>query len=447
MLSFSCVNSQSFRAQTSLDVSKPKSSQKGSNVDVAALAIGAFTGASIVGAVAAHRISSLKKIKTDAKNSSISQKADEILHKIEPKELEKTALYQSFQDSKKNFFEFIKDVEAPAKEVKEFLLGITKSAEHSKAFVQEVSSNPRKSQEITSQLVQKIGGPRNFAEWYFHNDGYQKAYAKHVDNLFEKAKSPNDLIQQSPNWQYYKFIQKFGKDFSIGELPQQIGGIEKHRQMISNLLRNEQMPDGIKLIKKFDPGYSGKEVALIEVADKKFVIKYHQNCEEYSPKLKKFNEEILKNEDTNWLGEYYLDKHKENEMMKADSGFIDAQVDYYLRSNNNQNSSYFHFYDNKTSSSIYELAEGQPLDMQDVPILHANRKMPDMNKLGIIYNDIKSDNFKVNDGNVKIIDSGESSYIDVMRPECPEYHFRLPNNSGLDLPSFLAGINLDKING
>ncbi|MDD3419734.1 MAG: hypothetical protein PHE78_03930, partial [Candidatus Gastranaerophilales bacterium] len=393
MIQLSCVRTQSFRAQTSLDTPKSKPSQVGSKVDMGTLAIGAATGAAIVGAIAAHRISSLKKIKTDAKDSAVTQKvfADEILYKIEPKELEKTALYQSFQDSKKNIFEFVQEVEAPAKDVKEFLFGVTKSLEHSKAFVKEAISDPRKSQEITTKLVQKVGGSRNFAEWYFHNDGYQKAYEKHIVGFFERAKTPNDLIHQSPNWHYYKVVQKFGKDFSVGELPRQIGGIEKHRKMISSLLTGQEMPEGIKLIKKFDPGYSGKDVALVEAGNKKFVIKYHQNCEEYSPQLRAFNEQIMKNDETSWLGEYYLDKHKENEMMKSDSGFINAQIDYYLRSNNNQNSSYFHFYDNKTASTIYELTEGQPVDMQDVPILDVNRKMPDMNKLGIIYNDIKAD--------------------------------------------------------
>ncbi|MDD3420062.1 MAG: hypothetical protein PHE78_05620, partial [Candidatus Gastranaerophilales bacterium] len=65
----------------------------------------------------------------------------------------------------------------------------------------------------------------------------------------------------------------------------------------------------------------------------------------------------------------------------------------------------------------------------------------------IIYNDIKADNLKANGDNLKTIDSGESSYVDVLRPGCSEYHFRLPNNCGLDLSTFLAGLNLDKING
>jgi hypothetical protein len=66
-------------------------------------------------------------------------------------------------------------------------------------------------------------------------------------------------------------------------------------------------------------------------------------------------------------------------------------IDRYLNLNNCENSIKMHFYDSKTSSVLYEYAEGEKYN-KDLNILNVNKVLPDLNNLGIIYNDISSDN-------------------------------------------------------
>ena len=56
------------------------------------------------------------------------------------------------------------------------------------------------------------------------------------------------------------------------------------------------------------------------------------------------------------------------------------------------------------------------------------------NDLGIYYNDASPNNFVERDGKLIVIDIGESSFIDPLRPGVPNLHFELPNWSGRALP-------------
>lgn len=405
-----------------------------------------LTGAAAVG-VLGHKMYVSKAEKGASKVAEASSSATEILHKVAVKDFEKTALHAKFVESKKSILTFIQETEAKPEEMKEFLLGVTAHAEKSEEFVKEVIADPRKSRAITRTLVEKVGGQKNFVDWYFAPQGYQRAYKRFMKKAFESAKTPEELLKMSPNWHYHRLMSKFGKDFTVGELPKGFGTIEAYRDMAGKILRGkgEELPNGIKRIQEFESGFSDKAVFLIEADGKKYIFKMHKDYEEYYPTLKTANDGLRNGESTQKLKEEYFAKIEENHQMKSDSVFINAQLDFYLKSHNCTNVANIHFFDAKTKSSLYEVVEGEPIKIEEAQILDVNRNMSDLNSLGIIYNDINNNNFRVKNGKMGTIDSGESSYIDVLRPGCADYHFKLPNWSGMDLPSCLAGINLDKI--
>ena len=91
--------------------------------------------------------------------------------------------------------------------------------------------------------------------------------------------------------------------------------------------------------------------------------------------------------------------------------------------------------DAKTSSVLYDYLSGTNQSITDI-----NKQLPDLKKLGIIYNDIFSDNFREKDGVLKIIDSGESSFIDLLKPTVPNFQIELPNWSGNNILSTLGAL-------
>ena len=376
--------------------------------------------------------------------SMIKDGIKETVFAVAVKDFEKTSLYLKFINSRKSFVDFIKNSKDSPSEMKEFLFGVTSHPEISQKFIADITSNTRKSRSITNDLVQKVGGQKNFIDWYFHPKGYQASYEKFAENAFNSAKTPDELFQLSPNWQYYKIVEKFGTNFTAGVLPKEIGGVEQYRDIVSKIMHREELPQGVSIVNELKPGLSGKSAVAIKIDDKKYVLKFHIDPVEFSPELKRSNLDLLENKSTSWLGDYYFERIKENELMKSDSVFLNAQIDLYLKHHNSQNVANIHFFDSKTKSSLYELAEGDTLSQQDT-ILSLNQKISDSTDLGIIYNDVQPSNFMVKNGIIKNIDSGDSSYVDILRPGCSYYHFNSPNLCGMSMPSCLAGLNLDNL--
>lgn len=414
------------------------------------LTLGLLGGAIGVG-LFSHRIYKLNKALAEKNKKSVDM-AEQIkpplasqnshgdsqpngLFNIEIKDFEQTKLYEKYKNSKKQIFEFVKDANEKPEEIKEFLFGVTSHSEKSREFIKEITQNPRKSKEITKTLVEKIGGKENFVDWYFKEKGYQNAYAKHVDNVFNQAKKPEELLKVSPNWQYYKLEEKFKNDFTIGELPTGIKNIETYRTIVQQALHNKDFPEGINKIKNLEQGLSGKGACLIELDNKKYVLKYHYDYTEYSQGLKDAKDKEP------WLNDTFFKKVQEDVSMKSDSAFINAQTDYYLGQNNCQNNANIYFFDAKTNSSLYEFVEGDSYKPKELDILTINKELKSFNDLGITYNDVQPNNFKVANGTIKCIDSGESTYSDILKPGVSHYHFKSPNLNGLDLQTCLAGLN------
>ena len=315
------------------------------------------------------------------------------------------------------------------------LYKITNDDKKFSEFAEQVIKNPRKSAETVSKLLKLAGSIKNFLNWYLGENGYKDKYIKFIDNLVNNAQKPEELLKISPNWGIWTLENKFGKDFFIGNIPDDIGSYKTYEKLVKKLLKNEDT--GFR-VHEFTNGLSGKRTFMLDTGKNKYVLKAQQDFSLYSEKLKSALEQ------DSWLQDTFINIYKQNENMKSDSSYLNAMLDFYLNLNNCPNGTKIYCFDAKTSSVLYDFIEGSKCSKK-LGIKNINQYLPDLKKLGIIYNDIHADNFREQDGILKIIDSGESNFIDLLKPTVPYLQIELPNWSGNNILSILGGLQYLKI--
>lgn len=343
-------------------------------------------------------------------------------------DLEDTALYKKFETSGKNIVNFIRQSMEDSGKIKEFLFAITSDEAASKEFIKEIVANPRDSLHITKMLKDKIGGIKNLTEWLQEDGGYFSAYKKYANDLFENAKSPDDLLKVSPNWHLFALQRRFGKDIRFGYIPEDFKFVDDfknfanwlaylplERGKVSKLEYNRQN----LLIEPLSFGESSKIPLKIQMAN--------WNDEPISkPYVIKVQSRWFRHDDNS--------SAKIAEAYRSDSVFVDAQIDRYLNLNDCKNANKLYFYDYGAEMAIYDLEDGTAPDFMYNGIRYVNKRLQDLNDLGVYYNDATPSNFIEKDGKLTVIDIGESSFIDPLRPGIPHLHFELPNWAGSSLP-------------
>jgi len=306
---------------------------------------------------------------------------------------------------------------------KKLMFKITADECLSEKFILEMINNPKNSKENIRILNEKIGGDKQLFEWMFAPTGYQEAYSKYIVKLYEKSTSPDELIKYSPNWNVWKFKEKFGSDFTIGKLPKAFGEIDDYRNIFHKALVTDKHKSiqGIKFGEYIGGGLSGKAVRKLEADGKKYILKFQGSDLSHS------NEDL-----------------KDIASMHSDSTFLNAQLDRYLHLNGYQQNAKLIFFDYKTNSALYEMSEGDiPQNIDN--IIDVNKQLGDLNKYGVYYNDINTGNFLINNGKISFIDSGESSFADFFKPGISGFHFELPNLNGESIINTAAAMQLSKI--
>ena len=312
--------------------------------------------------------------------------------------------------------------------IKEFLFAITSDEAASKEFIKEIVANPRDSLHITKMLKDKIGGIKNLTEWLQEDGGYFSAYKKYANDLFENAKSPDDLLKVSPNWHLFALQRRFGNDIRFGYIPEDFKFVDDfknfanwlaylplERGKVSKLEYNRQN----LLIEPLSFGESSKIPLKIQMAN--------WNDEPISkPYVIKVQSRWFRHDDNS--------SAKIAEAYRSDSVFVDAQIDRYLNLNDCKNANKLYFYDYGAEMAIYDLEDGTAPDFMYNGIRYVNKRLQDLNDLGVYYNDATPSNFIEKDGKLTVIDIGESSFIDPLRPGIPHLHFELPNWAGSSLP-------------
>ncbi len=340
------------------------------------------------------------------------------------KELSQTKLYSDYKSSNKSFFEFIKSVKATPGKVSEFLFGITKDEEASRKFISEINAEPKNADLNTKILLEKMGNSKNFKAWYYHQDGYQRAYERYFKKeVFENNNvSVDDMVKIAPNLIIealkLKSLRTTGsQDFVIGNIPADIGTIEEFRTLTQKIRNSKLVKEFVKFrdfmedldafaekypeakanavnparfakdfLKAKITAYRNEKDALkkrdleqqvpflkfmkettINVGGKRYT--YTPILRPYSTKLlfalqpqKTANKYFVTMEMFNNLEKTCKNSvDKENSAMRPDSPFLNAVFDYYLKLNGCENVPDVKFYDYASNAVVYPFIKGESL--------------------------------------------------------------------------------------
>lgn len=438
------------------------------------------------------------------------------------KPLENTKLYQPFkkqQDGlfKKGYFEFIKQYPVKSKyavnAVREFLFGITANEEAAKSFIEEITANPRTADSNLNVLLNKIGGVNNFKDWYYHKDGYQRAYERYFKKeIFENNNvSVADMVKISPNLMIdamkLKSLKTTGsQDFIVGEVPAEIGTIEDFRSL-TEVVRNSKLVKEFIKFRNFmedldsfsikypeakknavNPARFAKDFlkskisAYLKVSDKSEklelekqvpFLKYMNTTEavingksyKYSPILRPYSTKLLFSLEPDGAKEKYFvtmemfndtkktcknSADKENSAMRPDSPYLNAVVDYYLRSNGCENVPEMKFYDYASNAVVYPFIQGEHIKpkgrVDDLGVLFEdkalNKELKPLKELGIFITDCFYENFMkdTKTGKTLIVDNGHAKYSNPLRPGVKMIHMGFADLYGRDFVSLDAGL-------
>ena len=379
------------------------------------------------------KIKNLTKQINKLKNSNLSsmppQQPEEVLipYKILP--LKDTLLFKKFTDSKTSFLQFITECNEPASKVKEFLFGITSEKETAAEFIEEIIKNPRESAKNLNLIKNKTGGYKNLSEWLMAPGGYQEAYNKYI-----REKVPDmtieEMIKLSPNWHIY-FLKTKANNLTFGELPEEFKKLGDYSHFVNWLanMRGE-FRQGEKVLKEYG-GQHMEIQSLKEGLSGKYPLKiqFIDMCTN-KPKGKPY---ILKIQEL--YGCNNNEFAKESIAYRSDSVFINAQIDHYLNLHKCENTVKFHYFDYASNSGLYEFINGKNC-IETENIMTGNKLLHDLNLLGIYYNDVCATNILKYGETYKIIDIGDSSFIDPLRPGVKGLQFEVPNWCGIAAPNY-----------
>lgn len=412
---------------------KPKKEFKFSNPSTGQVIYSGLTTAGILGLTAVliakqGKINTLRKIVKDngiPSNIKTETTVENLIpYKIE--DLSENKLYKAFSETKDSFINFLKSTKEDAQSVKNFLFSVTADTKTSDDFLKEILQDPRKDIENLKLIKNKLGGEKNLLEWLQAPNGYNDAYGKHIEKLISNPdRTAEDLLSISPNW----FLKEFhdiskSENFTFGTLPEELQKIDNYGHFV-NWLNNMQF--GEKETKMLEYGGNYMHVTRINkgVSGKApYLIEFNKS----TPNEKAY---VLKAQQSWGCDTPYA---KENLCYKSDSAFMNAQMDYYLTLHRCENSPKFYYYDYNSNSALYEFQNGN--DATGIEnILDANKRLKDLNSLGIYYNDACSSNFVEKDGILKVIDIGDSSFINPLRPGAKGHTMQTPNWCGVGLPN------------
>ena len=300
-------------------------------------------------------------------------------------------------------------------------------------YIESVTKDPRK---LNSNLVktQKELGSK-FNSWH---KNYVKAYTDYTKRLYNNSNNTvEDLIKFRPDWlpelliRKYKAINGNDKELILGKAPDSFINNETFSKLSARIndIIVSQIADELKNIDKDNIQAHKKELKIgsINIEGKIFEVKHL-----LAGRLPKCTF-IISNEE----GKKYILKTAPESSIDKFNDFdglgLQAIIDYYLTANDCNNSAKLYIYDSKTNSAIYEYVE---CDKNYKDVTKKVRRMneqgiradfreyiPDVYNLSIKYNDLGgSDNLLKSNNKYILIDSGESTYDNLLMPEIDGYH-------------------------
>lgn len=372
-------------------------------------------------------------------------------------------LQYDFAKSGKSYLNYLSTCNENAEDIKNFLFSTLKGEDTRNSFIKEITKDPRQSKNIVKLLTTKLGGKVNFLKWYFAEDGYVENYEKYLESRYTNLSTIDDLIKIQPNWGYWALERKKCRldglgynednlmrdqkvDFDFGTVPSLFKNKEKFTQLVESL---KTFPFGEQNASKW-LGDTYVIVSQLKGGDKSakniYKVTDPNNRErKYIIKMDRFYPEDITSSNP-----YKSCSAKEAKLIKGDSIYTDACLDYYLQLNGCNDNAKLLYYNFAKNAAIYEYIDGSETNQtkrneEFIEQLLANNLFPDVNNLGIYLNDIgpSFNCCKDKSGNMRIIDIGHAEYLDLLKPGSKNLTYECSNLCGFSFKSALAGLNIN----
>lgn len=320
-----------------------------------------------------------------------------------------------------NIADFIADKNLSSTVALQLLYNLCSTPETAVTMVEGLTTDPKQSKELYNKLVSSVVSSEKdeqlFKSWYYDEDaGYKAAYKTFYEQKFEQAENLEEIVKISPNpapWALRAKAESLGKEFTIGELPQDIfPDIDSYRGFLDFLTK-------VKPGEEVDIG-DGSSVKLItgSMSAKRIFKIQSPEFGDYILKVDPCCPKVTENS--------YLHKNmRYNQDLRADMPYLNATIDFYLKLNGFENNvADVQFYDHATGSILYKATKGEeaqdvfdPRILNNLYLLRQNPTVKSFQQSGIYLNDIHNGNFiKDENGQLVLIDSGHAEFQDPLKP-------------------------------
>ena len=270
-------------------------------------------------------------------------------------------LLQDFQNQKSGYIDFVENSDASSSDIRDFLDTTMNNEFHRKCFFDELVEHPEKSRNTVKVLVDKLGGKAKFLTWYLGKEGYVRNYERYLKDRYRNAKDVSELIKIQPNWGYWALERKQcmlrgymteeeqnikmrmqDANFTFGKLPSDFGDKFDFTSLVSHIKNQGWIPYGDSFRPYIGGNYynvehleggelSAKNIYKVTVNGKNFILKMDRFCPE---------DNIYESS-----GGYDKRILKEGRLLRGDSVYLDACIDYYLQQHGCAQNAALLFYD------------------------------------------------------------------------------------------------------
>ena len=351
------------------------------------------------------------------------------------------------------------------KKTKEFLTAILKASKKQRLqFIDDLMRDKSKLNGCLEQFMSSFAARRDFCNWYYD---YLLVYSEWFRHKFESG-NVKDVLAMIPCISPWAFEGKC-QAREMGELPQVLGKRKDFQKFCKDLLNSRAFKafakvKDMELQESLQKEKNHKKDLLLAKQKKVTALLQENMGKDFSLKCGKCNLLIqpMFNPFSNKVvlrltagnGDKYIlkispynnpkittDKERkahENQLIRADSPYSNACVDFYLKYNNCAAAANILYYDFIYDAVLYKEDDCKAYHYpnrakvcRDVIEFNLS-ELKGVTDLGLYLNDVREENLLVDKktGEIKLIDSGHMSYISPLNPGCPGYTYTMGNLCG-----------------
>lgn len=333
-------------------------------------------------------------------------------------------------------------------------------------FMDALMADKKKLNMYFRRFYESFGKREDFELWYYE---YLLMYSEWFRQTFAEA-DKEKVLALVPNISPWAFEGRFD-DREMGKLPELFGTRADFQKFCERLIKSqafkafaqvkdlevqESLPQTTNHKKDLLKEKQKRVTALLkEKMGNGFTMKCAKTSFKIQPMFNPFANKVVlrltaKNDDKYILKISPYNNPKittdearkahENQLIRADSPYSNACVDFYLKYNNCAGGANILYYDFVYDAVLYKEDDCNAYHYPNrekvckKPLQFNLTEVKCISDLGLYLNDVREENLLINkqSKNVELIDSGHMSYLSPLNPGCPGYTITMGNLCGRD---------------